>query len=264
MAITEDDIAMTTINKDTQLTQEEIAELRKKAHAFDSEQGRLKKAQEELEQANLRAKELEEQLQAASKSNPPAFITEANEVFGDDGARVMGAMFGDFNTKLDKITEALQKAQEKENVEAARAAYFTSLEKKLADSNLAGLSTRLYNGDLREAWNEFTEARVSLRRAQESGDVEAVSDFITTFIQTNRDLVLGGGHMPNPSYGEFTRVKPDYSDNDYMRDSAALESQLKNLVISEEDYKRKMDENFAKYCTSQEKAELASKTYGLV
>lgn len=256
---------MTTKDKDTdtQLTQEEIAELKKKAHAFDSEQGRLKKVQDELEQANTRAKELEQKLQAASKS-APAFIGEANEVFGDDGARVMGKMFEEFNGKLDAVAAVIQKTQEKENLEAARAAYFSSLEKKLASNNLGGLSTRLYNGDLREAWNEFTEARVSLRRAQEAGDVEAVSDFIATFIQSNRDLVLGGGHTPNASYGEFNRVKPDYSDNDYMRDSAALESQLKNLAISEEDYKRAMDENFAKYCASQEKAELASKTYGLV
>ena len=146
----------------------ELTELRKKAHAFDSEQGRLQKTQGELEAERAKRAELEARI-AAQQTQPPAFDpTKASAVFGDEGVAVLQGALAPLSQVSQQIAALGKRLEERDNQEAqARAArtFLDNLGTKLAESNLPGFGSRL-TGDLSGAWSKFMEARPGRRAAE--------------------------------------------------------------------------------------------------
>lgn len=246
-----------------ELSDLELAELRKKAHAYDSEQGRLQKAQAELEAERAQRAELEKRL-AANQATPTALDPKALEIFGQDGVEHLNNMLSPVLSKLDMIGK---KIEERDTAEAqARAAktFQEALDAKLSGNNLPGFVSRLYNGDLSSVWSKFAEEHPAVRRAQSEGDVETISDMVNIFILQNKELVAGGGHSPQSVPGFSSPVKCDYTDADYMRDKAVLKRQLDNLAITEKEFNEKADALYGRWVAAQEKAEQAATAYGLV
>jgi len=246
-----------------ELSDLELAELRKKAHAYDSEQGRLQKAQAELEAERAQRAELEKRL-AANQATPTALDPKALEIFGQDGVEHLNNMLSPVLSKLDMIGK---KIEERDTAEAqARAAktFQEALDAKLSGNNLPGFVSRLYNGDLSSVWSKFAEEHPAVRRAQSEGDVETISDMVNIFILQNKELVAGGGYSPQSVPGFSSPVKCDYTDADYMRDKAVLKRQLDNLAITEKEFNEKADALYGRWVAAQEKAEQAATAYGLV
>lgn len=246
-----------------ELSDLELAELRKKAHAYDSEQGRLQKTQTELEAERAQRAELEKRL-AANQATPTALDPKALEIFGQDGVAHLNNMLSPVLSKLDMIGK---KFEERDTVEAqANAArkFQTELGAKLADRNLPGFQTRIYGGDLSAVWEKFVETRASVRRAQSEGDSEAVADVITTFILQNKELVAGVGYSPQSVPGFSSAVKCDYTDADYVRDKKILQRQMDDTAITEKEFNEKTDALYGRWLAAQEKAEQAATAYGLV
>jgi len=246
-----------------ELSDLELAELRKKAHAYDSEQGRLQKAQAELEAERAQRAELEKRL-AAIQATPTALDPKALEIFGQDGVEHLNNMLSPVLSKLDMIGK---KIEERDTAEAqARAAktFQEALDAKLSGNNLPGFVHRLYSGDLSSVWSKFAEEHPAVRRAQSEGDVETISDMVNIFILQNKELVAGGGYSPQSVPGFSSPVKCDYTDADYMRDKAVLKRQLDNLAITEKEFNEKADALYGRWVAAQEKAEQAATAYGLV
>ena len=245
-----------------ELSDLELAELRKKAHAYDSEQGRLQKAQAELEAERVQRVALEQRL--ATQQPAPAYDPKALEVFGADGMAHLNNMLNPVLNKLDQIGK---KFEERDNEAAqARAAktYQEALDAKLSGNNLPGFVSRLYGGDLSSAWTKFADSHPAVRRAQNEGDVETISDMANIFILQNKELVAGGGYSPQSVPGFSPMVKPDYTDADYARDKAVLQRQMENLTITEKEFGDKTNALFDRWEAAREKAEQAATAFGLV
>lgn len=248
-----------------EITDTELAELQKKAHAYDSEKGRLQKAQSDLEAERAQRAALEQRLAVSQPPNPDVSLDQrAVEVFGPDGMTMLQGMMAPMLEKLNTIGQKFEERDANEAKARTEIAYRRAFDTKLAESNLPGFAARLYDGDLADAWSKFVDARPSIKRAQGDGDVEAVSDAVATFIHQNRELVAGGGYQPNAVSGFSPGVKPDYSDADYRRDMAALDSQLHSCAITEQKYKTESAAIFGRWQVAQEKAESAAKSYGFV
>lgn len=246
----------------------ELAELRKKAHAYDSEQGRLQKTQGELDAERAARAELEKRIAAQQATQPPQFGVDprATEVFGADGVTVLQSMLSPISQMAQKLDAIGRKFEERDTAEAqARAArtFQDALSVKLAENNLPGFTARL-TGDLGPEWSKFMESRPSIKRAWGEGDVEAVSDAVATFIHQNKELVAGGGFAPSAASGFAPAVKSEYSDTDYMRDMDALQRKLDNLSIDETEFKKQSATCYDRYVAAQQKAEKAASAYGLV
>lgn len=249
---------------DINITEAELTELRKKAHAFDSEQGRLQKTQQELEAERAKRAELETRMASQQATQTQAPIdTRAAEVFGADGVNILQGILAPVLGKLDTIGKKFEERDTQEAQARAQQKFQGELGAKLADSNLPGFESRIYGGDLASAWAKFVETRPSIRRAQLDGDVEAVSDMVTIFVHQNKELVAGG-FSPSAVSGQSPVVKSDYGDADYMRDVKALQRQLDNLAITEEDFNKQTAQLYDRYAAAQEKAERAAVGYGLV
>lgn len=253
----------------TELTPEELAELQKKAHAFDSERGRLEKAQKELEALKANEAQLQQQLEAQQQAARDAAAGEAidpkaAEIFGADGVEALKSMFAPVIAKLDSVGQKISERDTVEEQNRLRKAFQSKLNTKLSENNLPGFAPRIYNGDLSPTWSAFVESHPAVKRAQDEGDIETVSDMVNIFINQNKELVAGGGYAPNAVSGSIPVVKPDYTDRDYLRDKRELTKQLENLVITETEFNKKHGELFSRYVTAQEKAEQATQSYGLV
>jgi hypothetical protein len=246
----------------------ELAELRRKAHAFDSEQGRLQKTQSELDAERAKRAELEGRIavQQAATQGHPTLDSRAAEVFGADGMQVLQSMLAPVSQmaqKLDTISKQFESRDAAEAQARLARAFKEALDTKLSE-NLPGFTSRIFDGDLSSAWAKFVEARPSIRRAQAEGDVEAVSDVISSFIQQNKELVAGGGFSPAAVSGVSPAIKSDFSDADYQREMKALERQLNNLSLTEADFNKKSAEVYDRWVAAQEKVEKAATAYGLV
>ncbi len=245
------------------MTEAEIAELQKKAHAYDSEKGRLAKAQADLEEERRTRASLEQRL-AQTGGSQMGTDPNALEVFGEYGLNYLSNLLSPVVGRLDQIGRKLEERDIQEVQAQADGAFWRGLDTKLSDSNLPGFAARLRSGDLAAKWAEFVEKRPSINRGQKEGDVETVSDAVTMFINQNKELVAGGGYSPNAVSGPYTGVKPDYTDADYMRDKRTLQKQLDNLVITEAVFDQKTAEIYGRYVTAQEKAEQSATAFGLV
>lgn len=240
----------------------ELAELRKKAHAHDSEQGRLQKTQAELDTERAQRAELEKRL-AAAQQTQPAPDAKALEIFGTDGVAHLQNMLTPVLQRLDAIGGKLQERDTAEAGTRALRKFQEELDSKLSGNNLPGFTSRLYGGDLSSAWTKYLESHPSIRRAQAEGDVESVSDSMSIFIHQNKELVAGGGFSPTSLPGFTPTVKCDYTDADYQRDIAGLQRQLDNVTITEADFKAKSDGLYDRWVAAQQKAESAAAAYGL-
>lgn len=249
---------------DIELTETELEELRKKAHAYDSEHGRLNKVQTELETERAQRAELEARLaaQAQTEQEPP--IYDPKEVLGEDGLAVLNNIIAPLSGKLDMIGKKFEERDLAETRASAMKKFQSELDSKLSDENLPGFASRLYGGDLTAAWSKFVETRPSVRRAQSEGDVESVTDSMANFINQNKELVAGGGYSPRSVSGSSSGVQCDYTDVDYMRDSSALKEQKNNLVITEAEFNKQSGLLWQKYVDAQKKMEAAEARYGLV
>ncbi len=246
------------------MTNEEIAELEKKAHAYDSERGRLQKAQLELDGERAKRAELEQALAAAqSHSSASQIDPKAVEVFGEDGVSMLQNMLTPVLQKLDAVGKRFEERDQSESQARAAQKYWQDLDVTLTDNNLPGFASRLRDGDLSSAWADFVAKRPSINRGQAEGDIATVSDAISMFINQHKELVAGGGYSPRSVSGGASAVRSDYSDADYVRDRNALQTQLNNLMITEAVYTQKMDELFVRYQTAAEKAEKATAAFGL-
>jgi len=253
--------------KDMEISDIELAELRKKAHAHDSEQGRLQKTQQELDAERTQRAELEKRLAAAQQQNLPAPDARALEIFGPEGVSYLQNMLKpleQIGQKIDTIGKRFDEQASNDAQARALRTFQDTLNTKLADRNLPGFASRLFGGDLAAVWSKFVEGRPSVRRAQSEGDVEAVSDVIATFIQQNKELVAGGGFSPTAVSSLSPAVKCDYTDADYSRDAAVLQGQLENLTITEQEFKAKGAGLYSRWVAAQEKVEQAAAAYGLV
>ena len=246
-----------------ELTDQEVAELRRKAHAYDSEQGRLQKTQAELDAERAARAEAERRL-AAQQQSHPAFDPKAAEVFGQDGVAILGGVLAPVLSKLETIGKKLEDRDASEAQARATRAFQDSLAMRLAENNLPGFASRILGGDLGAEWTKFVDARPSVKRAVLEGDVEAVSDVVATFIHQNRELVAGGGFSPQSIPGAPSPVKVDYSDADYTRDTESLDRQLENLAITEEEHQKQTAACWDRYEAAQRKAEQAASRFGLV
>lgn len=246
-----------------ELTDQELAELRRKAHAYDSDQGRLQKTQAELDAERAARVEAEKRL-AAQQQSHPAFDPKAAEVFGQDGVAILGGVLAPVLSKLETIGKKLEDRDASEAQARATRAFQDSLAMRLAENNLPGFASRILGGDLGAEWTKFVDARPSVKRAVLEGDVEAVSDVVATFIHQNRELVAGGGFSPQSIPGASPTVKAEYSDADYTRDMNALQQRLDNLTIDEKKFKEESDAIYGRWVTAQQKAERATAAYGLV
>jgi len=248
-----------------EITDLELTELRKKAHAYDSDQGRLQKTQAELETERANRAELERRI--AAQQPQPAVDAKALELFGADGVSYLQNMLKPLEQIGQKIDTIGKKFEERDSAEAqanAARAYWGQLDEKLSGNSLPGFASRLRDGDLAAAWSKFLEARPSVKRGQSEADVETVSDAVYSFIQQNKELVAGGGYSPSAVPGFSPGVKSDYTDADYMRDKAALQRQMENLVITEKEFGEKTNALYGRWMAAQEKAEQAATVYGLV
>lgn len=245
----------------TTLTDTEIAELQRKAHAFDSEQGRLRKTQEELDAERTKRAELEANL---GRAQLPQLDARAAEIFGADGVTALQNMFGPVLGKLDSIGKKFEERDTAEAQVQAAKTYLKALDGKLSGNSLPGFVNRLYDGDLSAPWAAFAESHPVIRRAQEAGDVETVSDMVNVFIHQNKEIVSGGGFSPHAVGGHSLTVKSDFSDADYMRDAAILKKQMADCVITEQDYTQKTDALYGRWVAAQEKVEQSASAFGLV
>lgn len=246
-----------------EISDTELAELKKKAHAFDSEQGRLQKTQAELETERLNRAELERRL-AAQQVGPTSLDPQAEQIFGVDGVSALKSMLAPVLGKLDTIGKRFDEQANADAQVKQERVYWGQLDEKLSGNNLPGFASRLRDGDLAAAWSKFLEARPSVKRGQAEADVETVSDAVYSFIQQNKELVAGGGYSPSAVPGSTPAVKCEYTDADYMRDKSVLKRQLDNLAITEKEFNEKTDALYARYVAAQEKAEQAATAYGFV
>lgn len=246
-----------------EISDTELAELKKKAHAFDSEQGRLQKAQQELEAERAQRAEAEKQL-AALQQTSVQLDPQAEQIFGVDGVTALQSMLAPVLGKLDTIGKRFDEQATADAQAKLERAYWGQLDEKLSGNNLQGFASRLRDGDLAAAWSKFLEARPSVKRGQAEADVETVSDAVYSFIQQNKELVAGGGYSPSAVPGFTPTVRCDYTDADYMRDKAVLKRQLDNLAITEAEFNKQTDALYGRWIAAQEKAEQAATAYGLV
>ena len=246
-----------------EISDTELAELKKKAHAFDSEQGRLQKAQQELDAERAQRAEAEKRL-AALQQTSTQLDPQAEQIFGADGVTVLQGMLAPVLGKLDTIGKRFDEQANADAQAKLERAYWKQLDEKLSSNNLPGFAFRLRDGDLAEAWSKFLEARPSVKRGQAEADVETVSDAVYSFIQQNKELVAGGGYSPSAVPGFTPTVRCEYTDADYMRDKAVLKRQLDNLAITEEEFDKQTDALYGRWIAAQEKAEQAATAYGLV
>ena len=246
-----------------EISDTELAELKKKAHAFDSEQGRLQKAQQELDAERAQRAEAEKQL-AALQQTSTQLDPQAEQIFGVDGVNVLKNMLAPVLGKLDTIGKRFDEQANADAQAKLERAYWRQLDEKLSGNNLQGFASRLRDGDLAAAWSKFLEARPSVKRGQAEADVETVSDAVYSFIQQNKELVAGGGYSPSAVPGSIPTVRCEYTDADYMRDKAVLKRQLDNLAITEEEFNKQTDALYGRWIAAQEKAEQAATAYGLV
>lgn len=246
-----------------EISDTELAELKKKAHAFDSEQGRLQKTQQELDAERAQRAEAEKQL-AALQQTSTQLDPQAEQIFGVDGVSALKNMFAPVLGKLDTIGKRFDEQATADAQAKLERAYWGQLDEKLSGNNLQGFASRLRDGDLAAAWSKFLEARPSVKRGQAEADVETVSDAVYSFIQQNKELVAGGGYSPSAVSGSTPAVKCEYTDADYMRDKAVLKRQLDNLAITETEFDKQTDALYGRYVAAQEKAEQAATAYGLV
>ena len=246
-----------------EISDTELAELKKKAHAFDSEQGRLQKAQQELEAERAQRAEAEKQL-AALQQTSTQLDPQAEQIFGVDGVTALQSMLAPVLGKLDTIGKRFDEQANADAQAKLERAYWGQLDEKLSGNNLQGFASRLRDGDLAAAWSKFLEARPSVKRGQAEADVETVSDAVYSFIQQNKELVAGGGYSPSAVPGFTPTVKCEYTDADYMRDKAVLKRQLDNLAITEAEFNKQTDALYGRWIAAQEKAEQAATAYGLV
>lgn len=171
------------------------------------------------------------------------------------------------NPVLSKLDQIGKKFEERDNEAAqARAAktYQEALDAKLSGNNLPGFVSRLYSGDLSSVWSKFADAHPAVRRAQNEGDVETISDMVNIFILQNKELVAGGGYSPQSVPGFSSAVKCDYTDADYVRDRDVLKRQLDDTTITEKEFNEKTDALYGRYVAAQEKAAQSATQYGLV
>lgn len=246
-----------------EISDTELAELKKKAHAFDSEQGRLQKTQRELDAERAQRAEAEKQL-AALQQTSTQLDPQAEQIFGADGVNVLKNMLAPVLGKLDTIGKRFDEQANADAQAKLERAYWRQLDEKLSGNNLQGFASRLRDGDLAAAWSKFLEARPSVKRGQAEADVETVSDAVYSFIQQNKELVAGGGYSPSAVPGFTPTVRCEYTDADYMRDKAVLKRQLDNLAITEEEFDKQTDALYGRWIAAQEKAEQAATAYGLV
>lgn len=246
-----------------EISDTELAELKKKAHAFDSEQGRLQKTQQELEAERAQRAEAEKQL-AALQQTSTQLDPQAEQIFGVDGVTALQSMLAPVLGKLDTIGKRFDEQATADAQAKLERAYWGQLDEKLSGNNLQGFASRLRDGDLAAAWSKFLEARPSVKRGQAEADVETVSDAVYSFIQQNKELVAGGGYSPSAVSGSTPTVKCEYTDADYMRDKAVLKRQLDNLAITEAEFNKQTDALYGRWIAAQEKAEQAATAYGLV
>ena len=246
-----------------EISDTELAELKKKAHAFDSEQGRLQKAQQELDAERAQRAEAEKRL-AALQQTSMQLDPRAEQIFGADGVTVLQGMLAPVLGKLDTIGKRFDEQANADAQAKLEQAYWRQLDEKLSGNNLQGFASRLRDGDLAAAWSKFLEARPSVKRGQAEADVETVSDAVYSFIQQNKELVAGGGYSPSAVPGFTPTVRCEYTDADYMRDKAVLKRQLDNLAITEEEFNKQTDALYGRWIAAQEKAEQAATAYGLV
>ena len=246
-----------------EISDTELAELKKKAHAFDSEQGRLQKAQQELDAERAQRAEAEKRL-AALQQTSMQLDPQAEQIFGADGVNVLKSMLAPVLGKLDTIGKRFDEQANADAQAKLERAYWKQLDEKLSSNNLPGFAFRLRDGDLAEAWSKFLEARPSVKRGQAEADVETVSDAVYSFIQQNKELVAGGGYSPSAVPGFTPTVRCEYTDADYMRDKAVLKRQLDNLAITEAEFNKQTDALYGRWIAAQEKAEQAATAYGLV
>ena len=246
-----------------EISDTELAELKKKAHAFDSDQGRLQKTQQELDAERAQRAEAEKQL-AALQQTSTQLDPQAEQIFGVDGVSALKSMLAPVLGKLDTIGKRFDEQATADAQAKLERAYWGQLDEKLSGNNLQGFASRLRDGDLAAAWSKFLEARPSVKRGQAEADVETVSDAVYSFIQQNKELVAGGGYSPSAVSGSTPTVKCDYTDADYMRDKAVLKRQLDNLAITETEFDKQTDALYGRYVAAQEKAEQAATAYGLV
>ena len=246
-----------------EISDTELAELKKKAHAFDSEQGRLQKTQQELEAERAKRAEAEKQL-AALQQTSTQLDPQAEQIFGVDGVSALKSMLAPVLGKLDTIGKRFDEQANADAQAKLERAYWGQLDEKLSGNNLQGFASRLRDGDLAAAWSKFLEARPSVKRGQAEADVETVSDAVYSFIQQNKELVAGGGYSPSAVSGFTPTVRCEYTDADYMRDKAVLKRQLDNLAITEAEFNKQTDALYGRWIAAQEKAEQAATAYGLV
>ena len=246
-----------------EISDTELAELKKKAHAFDSEQGRLQKAQQELDAERAQRAEAEKRL-AALQQTSMQLDPQAEQIFGVDGVSALKSMLAPVLGKLDTIGKRFDEQANADAQAKLERAYWGQLDEKLSGNNLQGFASRLRDGDLAAAWSKFLEARPSVKRGQAEADVETVSDAVYSFIQQNKELVAGGGYSPSAVSGSIPAVRCEYTDADYMRDKAVLKRQLDNLAITEAEFDKQTDALYDRWIAAQEKAEQAATAYGLV
>lgn len=246
-----------------EISDTELAELKKKAHAFDSEQGRLQKTQQELEAERAQRAEAEKQL-AALQQTSTQLDPQAEQIFGVDGVTALQSMLAPVLGKLDTIGKRFDEQANADAQAKLERAYWKQLDEKLSSNNLPGFAFRLRDGDLAEAWSKFLEARPSVKRGQAEADIETASDAVYSFIQQNKELVAGGGYSPSAVSGSIPAVRCEYTDADYMRDRAVLKRQLDNLAITEAEFNKQTDALYGRWIAAQEKAEQAATAYGLV
>ena len=246
-----------------EISDTELAELKKKAHAFDSEQVRLQKAQQELDAERAQRAEAEKRL-AALQQTSTQLDPQAEQIFGVDGVTALQSMLAPVLGKLDTIGKRFDEQATADAQAKLERAYWKQLDEKLSSNNLPGFAFRLRDGDLAEAWSKFLEARPSVKRGQAEADIETASDAVYSFIQQNKELVAGGGYSPSAVPGFTPTVKCEYTDADYMRDKAVLKRQLDNLAITETEFNKQTDALYGRWIAAQEKAEQAATAYGLV
>ena len=137
-----------------EISDTELAELKKKAHAFDSEQGRLQKAQQELEAERAQRAEAEKQL-AALQQTSTQLDPQAEQIFGVDGVSALKSMLAPVLGKLDTIGKRFDEQANADAQAKLERAYWKQLDEKLSSNNLPGFAFRLRDGDLAEAWSKF-------------------------------------------------------------------------------------------------------------
>ncbi len=166
--------------------------------------GRLKKASEDLAAANARIKELEEQIAKASAERQlfdaetvKKFAKDPDDVddaFADTTAKGLNALRENVRKEMKGEFDALR-AEISASREAASAARSTAaLEQTLAavEGEAPGLVARIARGDLKERWNSFLDGtdrlsnlpmRNILQGAMRDGRVDAAKEVYARFVR---------------------------------------------------------------------------------